>query len=140
MEGRTRAVAMVAGGLAFAAGAQPQIAGPSGGGWLSYPVSTWTAGFSIFGVVALTLWLARLAAVRGRVVGVPAALLLTVIGVVSNFRYELTFPALPLTLLALALLPVSDLDHRAAGRRAKWLLGSAYAVGSAPSWWPTGCW
>jgi len=129
MEGRTRAVAMVAGGLAFAAGAQPQFAGPSGGGWLSYPVSTWTAAFSIFGVVALTLWLARLVAVRGRVVAVPAALLLTLIGVVSNYRYELTFPALPLTLLALALLPVSDLEHRAAGRRAKWLLGSAYGVG-----------
>ena len=92
-------------------------------------MSTWTAAFSIFGVVALTLWLARLAAVRGRVVAVPAALLLTVIGVVSNYRYELTFPALPLTLLALALLPVSDLEHRAAGRRAKWLLGSAYGVG-----------
>ena len=59
----------------------------------------------------------------------PAALLLAVIGVMTNFRYELTFPALPLTLLALVLLPVSDLEHRAAGRRAKWLLGSAYSVG-----------
>ena len=92
-------------------------------------MSTWTAAFSIFGVVALTLWLARLAAARGTVVAVPAALLLAVIGVVSNFRYELTFPALPLTLLALVLVPVSDLEHKAAGRRAKWLLGSAYAVG-----------
>ena len=127
MDGRTRAVAMITGGLAFAAGAQPQHTGLNG--WLSYPVSTWTAAFSIFGVVALMLWLARLAAVRGWVVAVPAAVLLTVIGVVSNFRYELTFPALPLTLLALAVLPVSDLEHRAAGRRAKWLLGSAYAVG-----------
>ena len=127
LEGRTRVVVMVAGGLAFAVGAQPQNTGVNG--WLSYPVSTWTAGFSIFGVVALTLWLARLAAARGWVVAVPAAVLLVVIGVISNFRYELTFPALPLTLLALALLPVSDHDHRAAGRRAKWLLGSAYAVG-----------
>ena len=92
-------------------------------------MSTWTAAFSIFGVVALTLWLARLAAARGWVVAVPAALLLAVIGVASNYRYELTFPALPLTLLALVLLPVSDLEHRAAGRRAKWLLGSAYGVG-----------
>jgi len=127
MESGTRAVAMVAGGLAFAAGAAPQHTGANG--WLSYPASTWTAAFSIFGVVALMLWLTRLAAVRGRVVAVPAALLLAVIGVVSNFRYELTFPALPLTLLALVLLPVSDLEHRAAGRRAKWLLGSAYGVG-----------
>ena len=63
MESGTRAVAMVAGGLAFAAGAQPQHTGLNG--WLSYPVSTWTAAFSIFGVVALTLWLARLAAARG---------------------------------------------------------------------------
>ena len=53
MEGRTRGVAMVAGGLAFAAGAQAQNTGVNG--WLSYPVSTWTAAFSIFGVVALTL-------------------------------------------------------------------------------------
>ena len=128
MESGTRAVAMVAGGLAFAAGARPQHTG-LGNGWLSYPVSTWTAAFSIFGVVALTLWLARLAAARGWVVAVPAALLLTGIGVASNYRYELTFPALPLTLLALVLLPVSDLEHRAAGRRAKWLLGSAYGVG-----------
>jgi len=127
IESGSRAVAMVAGGLAFAAGAPPQHTGVNG--WLSYPVSTWTAAFSIFGVVALTLWLARLAVDRGRVVAVPAALLLTTIGVVSNFRYELTFPALPLTLLALVLLPVSDLEHRAAGRRAKWLLGSAYGVG-----------
>ena len=59
----------------------------------------------------------------------PATVLLAVIGVVSNYRYELTFPALPLTVLALVVVPVSDLEHRAAGRRAKWLLGSAYAVG-----------
>ena len=127
MESGTRAVAMVAGGLAFAAGAQPHHTRVNG--WLSYPVSTWTAAFSIFGVVALTLWLARLAAARGWVVAVPAALLLAGIGVASNYRYELTFPALPLTLLALVLLPVSDLEHRAAGRRAKWLLGSAYGRG-----------
>jgi hypothetical protein len=133
LESRTRWLAMVAGGLAFAVGAQPQLAGLHGlNGWLSYPVSTWTAAFSILGVVALTLWLARLAAARGWVVAVPAALLLTVIGALTNYRYELTFPALPLTLIALALLPVSDLEHRAAGRRAKWLLGSAYVVGFVP--------
>ena len=139
MESGTRVIAMVAGGLAFAAGAAAQHTAVNSpgttsvakelNGWLAYPVSTWTAAFSIFGVVALTLWLARLAATRGWVVAVPAALLLAVIGVASNYRYELTFPALPLTLLALALLPVSDLEHRAAGRRAKWLLGSAYGVG-----------
>jgi hypothetical protein len=133
MAGRTRTIAMVAGGLAFAVGAEPQVVGLHGlNGWLSYPVSTWTAAFSIFGVVALTLWLARLAAARGRVVAVPAALLLIVIGALSNYRYELTFPALPLTLLALALLPVSDLEDRAAGRRAKWVLGSAYVLGFVP--------
>jgi len=130
MESRTRTIAMVAGGLAFAVGAQPPILGAHGlNGWLAYPVSTWTAAFSIFGMVALTLWLARLSAARGWVISVPAALLLLLIGVASNYRYELTFPALPLTLLALVLLPVSDLEHRAAGRRAKWLLGSAYGLG-----------
>ena len=139
MESGTRTVAMLAGGLAFAAGAQAQHTGVNSpgttsvvkelNGWLAYPVSTWTAALSIFGVVALTLWLARLAAARGWIVAVPAALLLAGIGVASNYRYELTFPALPLTLLALVLLPVSDLEHRAAGRRAKWLLGSAYGVG-----------
>jgi hypothetical protein len=125
-----RAVTMITGGLAFAVGAKPQLVGFNG--WISYPVSTWTAAFSIFGVVALTLWLARLTAVRGKVVAVPAVLLLIVIGVVSNYRYELTFPALPLTLLALVLLPVSDLENRAAGRRAKLLLGSAYCLGFLP--------
>jgi hypothetical protein len=121
---------MIAGGLAFAAGARPQLVGFNG--WLTYPVSTWTAAFSIFGVVALTLWLARLVAVRGRVFAVVAALVLACVGVVSNYRYELTFPALPLTLLALALVPVSDLENRSAGRRAKWLLGAAYCVGFIP--------
>lgn len=129
----TRTVLMVAGGLAVAVGAQPQLVGLHGlNGWLAYPVSTWTAAFSIFGVVALTLWLARLTAQRGRAVAVVAALVLAAVGVLSNYRYELTFPALPLTLLALLVVPVSDLEHRAAGRRAKWLLGSAYVAGFVP--------
>ena len=95
----------------------------------SYPVSTWTAAFSIFGAVALDAVARAPGRGPGWVVAAPAALLLTPIGVASNYRYEPTFPALPLTLLALVLLPVSDLEHRAAGRRAKWLLGSAYGVG-----------
>jgi hypothetical protein len=130
LDSRIRTVAMVAGGLAFAAGAQPLHTGVNG--WLSYPVLTWTPAFAIFGVVALALWFARLAVMRGWVIAVPAALLLVVIGLVSNYRYELNFPAVPLTLLALVLIPVSDREHRSAGRRAKWLMGLAYSAGFFP--------
>lgn len=133
MTSRTRTIAMVAGGLAFAVGAQPQIVGNHGwNGWLSYPVSTWTAAFSIFGVVALALWLARLTAARGWAFGVPAVLVMALIGALTNYRYELTFPALPLTLIALALVPVTARSQQGAGRRAKWALGIAYVGGFLP--------
>ena len=133
LEARTLAVAMVAGTLAFAAGAQPQLVGNDGlNGWIAYPVLTWTAALSIFGVVALALWLARLTAARGSEVGLAAALLFVVVGVLTNFRSELTFVALPLTLAALAVVPVSDRHESAAGRRAKALVGSAYVVGFLP--------
>jgi hypothetical protein len=131
--GRGLALALIAGWLMFAAGAQPQVVGLHGfNGWVSYPVSTLTLPLSVFGVVALALWSARLCAERGWKVGVPAAFLLLVIGGLTNYRYELTFIALPVMLIALVLLPVSSREHLSTGRRAKWLMGGAYVAGFVP--------
>jgi hypothetical protein len=55
-----------------------------------------------------------------------------VVGGLTNYRYELTFVALPLMLTALAVVPVSDREHRVSGRKAKWLMGGAYVVGFVP--------
>ncbi len=133
LAGRDRALALIAGALMFAAGAQAQLVGLAGfNGWVSYPVSTLTLPLSVFGVVALALWFARLGAERGGKVGVPAALTLLVVGGLTNYRYELTFLALPMVLIALVLLPVSSREHRSAGRRAKWLMGGAYVAGFVP--------
>jgi hypothetical protein len=130
---RARTIALTAGGLVFAAGAQPQLVGLHGwNGWLSYPVSTLTAPLSIFGVAALALWLARLSVVRGWRFGIPAALVLLVVGALTNYRYELTFVALPVVVIALLLVPVSSRAERPAGRRVKTFLGAAYVVGFLP--------
>jgi hypothetical protein len=130
---RHRWLALLAGGLAFAAGAQPQLVGQHGwNGWLSYPVSTLTAPLAIFGVVALALWLARLCVGRGWRVVAPAVLVLLVVGVLTNYRYELTFVALPMVVIALLVVPVSSREQQAAGRRAKWVAGAAYVVGFVP--------
>lgn len=133
LDRRTLVAATVAGGLLVAVGAQPQLVGPHGwNGWLSYPVSTWTATLSVFGVVALALWLARLAADRGARAGVPAAAALAAVGVLTNYRYELTFAAVPLVLVALAVVPVTDRGDRHDGVRAKLALGAAYLAGFVP--------
>ena len=136
MESGTRTIAMVAGGLAFAAGAQAQHTGGTGGhgGEGAQRLARLPRVDVDRGILHLrgggTDAVAR-APGRGPGLGRRRACRPAPdpIGVASNFRYELTFPALPLTLLALVLLPVSDLENRAAGRRAKWLLGSAYGIG-----------
>lgn len=131
--GSSLAVLGAVGAMAFAAGAQPQLTGASGlNGWISYPVSTWSAPASVFGVTALVLWLARLSAERGPWVKAGSAVVLVLLGLVTNLRYELVFPAVPLALLALLVVPVTDREHRREGRRAKWLTGLAYAVGFFP--------
>lgn len=131
--GATLGLVAVAGSLAFAAGTQPQITGLSGlNAWISYPVSTWSAPISIFGVVALVLWLARLSAERGPGTKALSAIVLVLLGAVTNFRYELVFPAVPLALIALLVVPVTDRARAREGRRAKWLVGGAYALGFFP--------
>jgi len=138
LPGRVVGVLTIATGLLLALGAQPQIPeyflGLTGrNGWLSYPTSTYGAIVNIFGVTALMLWLSRIIARPGRhwltalVLVVAAA-----IGAVTNFRYELTFVAAPLVLVALVLFPVTAQSRARAGRRAKWLVGGAYFAGFAP--------
>jgi hypothetical protein len=115
----------LAGGVLFALGSQSQFLERNGrNGWVSYPTLTYGAVVSIFGVVALVLWLTRLYAERRyRVLTIVALVLLAV---VTNFRYELTFVAVPLSVIALVLVPLTPDDRAADGRRAKWVTGLAY--------------
>lgn len=96
-------------------------------GWTAYPVSTYTAAISIFGSVALLLWLTRLVAERSttRMTAV-AVVTLVLLALVTNFRYELVMPAVPVAAVALAIVPVTDRSQQAAGRRAKLITGAAY--------------
>ena len=123
---RTVILCTLAGGVLFALGSQSQFLRPNGrNGWVSYPDLSYGAVVSIFGAAALVLWLTRLYAERRhRVVAIVA---LVVLAVVSNFRYELTFVAVPLSVIALALVPLTPGDRAAEGRRAKWITGLAYA-------------
>jgi hypothetical protein len=93
--------------------------------WVNYPTHTYGAVVSIFGVVALVLWLTRLYA-EGRH-RVPIIVTLVLLALVTNFRYELVFSAVPLAVIALLLVPVTPGDRVAEGRRAKWVTGLAYA-------------
>lgn len=130
---RTLFLIWTAGTLGVAAIARPHALATSGGnGWGSYPTSTYGAVVSIFGVVALALWFSRLIAERGRATTVMALVVMALIGVATNFRYELAFPAVPLVAVALVLVPVTSRAHRQRGRRAKLLVAAAYFGGFAP--------
>jgi hypothetical protein len=114
------------GGVLFAVGSQSQFLRPNGrNGWVSYPDLSYGSVVSIFGVVALVLWLTRLYAERRYrpvVIGV-----LVLLAIITNFRYELTFVAVPLSVIALCLVPLTPRDRATDGRRAKWITGLAFA-------------
>jgi hypothetical protein len=110
--------------LLAAAGAQAQNQGRNG--WTAYPINTYSAVIVIFGSVALVLWLTRLVSDRSRTMAVVAAGALALLAVLTNFRYELEFPVIPIAAVALLIVPVTDRTRRAAGRRAKLVTGSAY--------------
>jgi hypothetical protein len=134
LSGGTVLLCTLAGGVAFAVGSQPQILGHNGrNAWVNYPTHTYGAVVSIFGVVALVLWLTRLYA-EGRH-RVPIIVTLVLLALVTNFRYELVFSAVPLAVIALLLVPVTPGDRVAEGRRAKWVTGLAYAGVFLPVWW-----
>ena len=119
-------LATLGGGLLFALGGQAQMVSYSGrNGWVGYPTSTYGAVVSILGVAALVLWLTRLVAMgRHRLVALGSLVLL---GILTNFRYELVFPAVPLAIITLLLFPVTDRESAEQGRRAKWQAAAAYA-------------
>ena len=124
--GRSVVLATLGGALLFAAGAQAQAPSLSGrNGWLNYPTSTYGAVVSILGVAALVLWMTRLVAEQRHRLAALGSLVL--LGIVTNFRYELVFAAVPLAMIALLLFPVTDREHAEQGRRAKWLAAAAYA-------------
>ena len=127
LSGRTVGACTVAGTVVFALGSQPAFHGVSGGrnGWVTYPTHTYGAVVSILGVTALVLWLTRLyAAGRFRL---PIVLVLVVLAALTNLRYELVFPAVPLSVIALLVVPVTPRERAAEGRRAKWVTGIAFA-------------
>ncbi|MCI0690238.1 MAG: hypothetical protein L0Y54_23820, partial [Sporichthyaceae bacterium] len=121
---RTLTLVAVGATLAVATGVQAQV--QSRNGWTAYPVSTYGAAISIFGSIALLLWLTRLVAEGSRRIAVVAVAVLVLLGVTTNFRYVLVFPAVPVAALALLIIPVTGRADRAAGRRAKLITGAAY--------------
>lgn len=121
---RTLVLVTVAGTLTVAVGVQAQL--PHRNGWTAYPVLTYGAVISIFGTVALLLWLTRLVATGSRRITIAAVVVLVLLGLVTNFRYELVFTAVPVAAVALAIIPVTARADRAAGRRAKLITGAAY--------------
>jgi hypothetical protein len=125
LSGRTVALCTLVGGVLFALGSQPPFHDVNGrNGWVTYPTHTYGAVVSILGVTALVLWLSRLYA-EGRF-RIPIVLGLVFLAVVTNFRYELVFPAGPLALIALLLVPVTSKERAAEGRRAKWVTGVSF--------------
>lgn len=127
----TLVLAMVAGTLALAVGAQ--VHGAQRNGWTAYPVSTYGVVITAFGSIALLLWLTRLVAERTRrMTLIVAVAVLVLLGFVTAIRYELQFPTVAIAAVALVVVPVTSLDRRAAGRRAKIITGSAYLGGFVP--------
>jgi hypothetical protein len=125
LSGRTIVLATLVSGVLFALGSQPPFHGTNGrNGWVNYPTHTYGAVASILGVTALVLWLTRLYA-EGRF-RIPIVLVLVCLAVLTNFRYELVFPAGPLSLIALILVPMTSVDRAAEGRRAKWVTGICF--------------
>jgi hypothetical protein len=124
---RTLVLAGIAGTLALSVGAQAYSTEANGwNGWIAYPISTYGAVISIFGTVALLLWLTRLVAERSKGTAIIAVVVLVALGVATNFRYELVFATVPIAAVALAVVPVTDRTHRSAGRKAKLVTGLAY--------------
>lgn len=122
---RTVVLCTLVGGVLFALGSQPAFHEVNGrNGWVTYPTHTFGAVVSILGVTALVLWLTRLYA-DGRY-RIPIVLVLVLLAVLTNLRYELVFPAAPLSLIALLLLPVTSTERAAEGRRAKWVTGISF--------------
>jgi hypothetical protein len=123
-----------AGTLGLAALARPHTEPQSTlNGWNAYPWSTYGAVPSIFGVVALAVWLSRLSAEGGRRTLALAMTVMALIGLATAFRYELVFPAVPLTVVALLVAPVTELARQREGRRAKLLVGGAYVGAFLPA-------
>jgi hypothetical protein len=122
---RTVVLCTLVGGVLFALGSQPAFHQVNGrNGWVNYPTHTFGAVVSILGVTALLLWLTRLYA-EGRF-RIPIVIVLVFLAVITNFRYELVFPAGPLALIALLLVPVTPTQRAAEGRRAKWITGLSF--------------
>lgn len=113
--------------MAVAAGAQAQ--GQFRNGWTSYPVLTYGAVAAIFGSVATVLWLTRLTAERPRVFAVPSVLGLFALAVLTSVSYEMVYPAVVVSAIALVVVPLTDRADRRAGVRAKALTGGAYVGG-----------
>lgn len=125
LSGRTVVLCTLAGGVLFALGSQPPFHEVNGrNGWVNYPTHTYGAVISILGVTALVLWLTRLYA-EGRF-RIPIVLGLAFLAVLTNLRYELVFPAAPLSFIALLLVPVTSRLSAAEGRRAKWVTGISF--------------
>ncbi len=85
LSGGTVLLCTLAGGVLFAVGSQPQFLANNGrNAWVNYPTSTYGAVVSIFGVVALMLWLTRLYAEGRHRVAIIVTLVL--LAIVTNFR------------------------------------------------------
>ncbi len=122
---RTVVLCTLVGGVLFALGSQPAFHKVNGrNGWVNYPTHTFGAVVSILGVTALLLWLTRLYA-EGRF-RILIVIVLVFLAVITNFRYELVFPAGPVALIALLLVPVTPRERAAEGRRAKWITGLSF--------------
>jgi hypothetical protein len=121
---RSLTLLTVGGTLAVVIGVQAQQ--PDRNGWTAYPVLTYGAVISIFGSIALLLWLTRLVATGSRRITIAAVVVLALLGLITNFRYELVFAAVPVAAVALLVVPVTGNADRAAGRRAKLITGAAY--------------
>jgi hypothetical protein len=125
LSGQTVVLGTLVGGVLFALGSQPAFHFVYGhNGWVNYPTHTYGAVASILVVTALVLWLTRLYA-EGRF-RVPIVLVLVFLAVLTNLRYELVFPAGPLSLIALLVVPVTPTQRAAEGRRAKWVTGISF--------------
>ena len=125
LSARTIVLGTLVSGVLFALGSQPPFHGTNGrNGWVNYPTHTYGAVASILGVTALVLWFTRLYA-EGRF-RIPIVLVLLSLAVLTNLRYELVFPAAPLSLIALILVPLASADRAAEGRRAKWVTGTSF--------------
>ena len=124
---RTLLLVIAASTIAVAVGAQAHSQFRNG--WTSYPVFTYGAAIFIFGSIAFVLWITRLVANGSRLALVAGTLGLLLLAAATNVSYELVYPAVPVTAVALAIIPVTDRARRSAGRRAKLLTSVTYIGG-----------